>query len=363
MIIQSLPRRQVRPPAVVAIPARNEADRIVACLEALDSQTTPPDSVVVLFNNSSDAGETIARGMQVGFDLRIAAVDLPPDASGAGRARRLVMERAAQIAGPGGILLTTDADGAVSPDWVQRNVAGLLAGADVVCGRAIIDPIEAALIPQHLHDDDALERRLSDLIDEMAWVVDPDPADPLPRHTEASGASLAVWVSAWRRAGGIPPIVTAEDRGFVEALRWLDARIRHDPEIAVVVSGRTVGRASGGMADAIRRRMVQQDAFIDEALEPPADALFRLTLRARARAVWATEWRDPSLADDLDVAPENLRKALSRPFFGAAWAELEGQGVLVERRRVRFTDLPREIAAAETLLAQMEVHSDSLAAA
>src|ERR1700722_17958295 len=153
-------QRPVRPPAVVAIPARNEADRIVACLEALERQTTPPDSVVVLFNNSTDDGEMLVRRMRPGFDLRIVSIDLPPDASGAGPARRVAMEHAAPLAGPGGILLTTDAHGTGRPNWVQRNVAGLLAGADVVCGRAIIDPEEAALIPPHLHDDDVLERRL-----------------------------------------------------------------------------------------------------------------------------------------------------------------------------------------------------------
>jgi hypothetical protein len=350
VIIASPSQRQVRPPVIVAIPARNEADRIAACLNALDGQTTSPDAVIVLFNNSTDDGETIVRDMRPGFDLRVVAVDLPPETAGAGPARRLAMEHAAQLAGPGGILMTTDADGMVSPEWVQRNVAGLLAGADVVCGRAIIDPAEAALIPRHLHDDDALEQRLSGLLDEMASVVDPDLADPLPRHTEASGASLAVWVSAWRRAGGIPPILTAEDRGFIAALRWLDARIRHD-------------RAAAGMAEAIRRRTVQQDEFIDDALEPAVDALRRLTLVARSRAVWATQWPDPSLADELGVAPDDLRKALSRPFFGAAWAVLQGKSVLAQRRRVRFADLPHEIATAEALLAQLAVRSDSRAAA
>ena len=363
MNIQSLPKRQTRPPVIVAIPARNEADRIGACLDALDNQTTKPDAVIVLFNNSTDDGEMIVRGMRPRFDLHVVAVDLPPETAGAGPARRLAMEHAAQLAGPGGILMTSDADGMVAPDWVQLNLAGLLAGADAVCGRAIIDPAEATLIPRHLHDDDALEQRLAALLDEMASLIDPDMADPLPRHTEASGASLAVWVSAWRRAGGIPPIMTAEDRGFIAALRWLDARIRHDPAITVVVSGRTEGRAVGGMAEAIRRRIVRQDEFTDDALEPAADALRRLTLLARSRAVWATHRPDPTLADDFGVPSEDLQKALSRPFFGAAWAELQGKGVLSQRRRVRFADLPREIAAAEALLTQLAVRPDNLVAA
>ncbi len=119
----------------------------------------------------------------------------------------------------------------------------------------------------------------------MAWLVDPDPYDPPPRHVEASGASLAVWVAAFERVGGIPAVAFGEDRAFVDALRHIDAHIRHDPAIEVIVSGRITGRAKGGMADAIRRRMVRQDEFTDDSgqsltMRMPCAAL---TLRARAR--------------------------------------------------------------------------------
>ena len=271
------------------------------------------------------------------------------------------MEHAAAHVGEGGILLTTDADAVVPADWVERNVTTLLDGADLVCGRAIIDPVEAALIPKHLHDDDAMECRLSALLDELAWIIDPSEADPWPRHVEASGASLGTWVSAWRRVGGVPPAEIGEDRAFVAALQRVDAWIRHDPAIAVTVSGRSVGRAAGGMADAIRRRMVRQDEFVDDTLEPPANAFRRLTLRARTRSIWERPRPDLLLAADLGIEPGLLDHALLRPFFGAAWADIEAQSTLGARRRVRFADLPREIAAAEALLSRL-TGSDRMAA-
>ncbi len=208
------------------------------------------------------------------------------------------------------------------------------------------------MIPAHLHADDALECRLIALADEMAWRIDPDPYDPPPRHTEASGASLAVWVSAFDQVGGIPPMPSGEDRAFVEALRRIDARIRHDPAIEVVVSGRVVGRAAGGMADAIRRRMVRQDEFTDAEVEPAENAFRRLTLRSRARAAWSSGYLGRALADDLALSPSRLAAALVQPFFGAAWADIEADSPMLIRQPVRFVDLPAEIAAATRLLSQ-----------
>ncbi|MGD0106200.1 MAG: glycosyltransferase [Rhodopila sp.] len=336
---------------VVAIPARDEAERIGPCLVALNEQIQRPDTVVLLLNNCSDCTETIARALAPGLQFRLDLIsrDLPPVLANAGHARRLAMAMAAESAGPDGVLLTTDADAVVPPDWVSRNHAALGQGADIVCGRAVIDPMEAAMIPPHLHDDDALECRLIALLDDLAWVLDPEPHDPPPRHTEASGASLAVRAEAFRRVGGIPPIPAGEDRAFVRALWLMDARVRHDPAIQVTVSGRVIGRAQGGMADAIRRRIVQQDEFTDDIVEPASDAFRRYSFRYRTRRAWSGSG-DMALAGDLAISRTSLAHALANRFFGRAWADLESISPTLQRRRVRFVDLPMEIAAAEALL-------------
>jgi hypothetical protein len=337
--------------SVVAIPVRDEAVRIGACLAALNAQIRPPDAAVLLLNNCTDRTETIVRGVRphLRFPLEVVSVALPAAQASAGHARRLAMQRAADQAGDRGILLTTDADAIVPPDWVVRNLRTLDKQADIVCGQSVIDPVEAALIPAHLHEDDALESRLVALLDMLAWMLDPEPHDPPPRHTEASGASLAVRVDAFRRVGGVPDIRHGEDRAFVRALWMSDARVRHDPTIQVVVSGRIIGRAEGGMADAIHRRMAQQDEFTDEQVEPGLDAFHRYTLRARARRVWSG-MRDPSLAADLALSPKCLSDCLARNSFGSMWGALEALSPVLQRRRVRFAELPREIAAAQALL-------------
>jgi hypothetical protein len=117
------------------------------------------------------------------------------------------------------VLLTTDADARVSPDWVADNLAALAAGADAVAGRAEIESEGARLIPAHLHAIDARERAFAALLDEIAALVDPDPADPWPRHDEHTGASIAVSVAAYRRADGMPAAPLGEDRAFFAALR------------------------------------------------------------------------------------------------------------------------------------------------
>jgi cellulose synthase/poly-beta-1,6-N-acetylglucosamine synthase-like glycosyltransferase len=336
---------------VVAIPVRDEAERIETCLAALNIQSRRPDTVVLMLNNCTDATEALVHAMapRLRFALDVVGRDLPAMLASAGHARRLAFELAARRTGYDDVLMTTDADAVASPDWVARNLTGLQKGVEVVCGRTLIDPVESTVIPAHLHTDDALECRLLALLDRLAWTLDPESHDPLPRHTEASGASLAVRTDTFRRVGGIPAIRSGEDRAFVRALWLMDARIRHDPSIEVIVSGRVIGRAKGGMADAIRRRMIRQDEFTDEQVEPAADAFRRYGLRCRARCAWVGS-ADTALASDLLLAPARLDASLSQRWFGAAWAALEAYSPVLRRQRVRFIDLPGEIAAAEALL-------------
>jgi len=348
------PDHHVRPGqrVVVAIPARDEADWIARCLGALARQTRPPHEVLLLANNCTDRTSSIARVLaaHMPFRLHVPAVTLPPAAANAGHARQMAMQSAAALAGPDGILLTTDADTVVAPDWIERNLLALAAGADVVCGRVALDAADAARIPAHLHADDALEGALIELLDRIACSLDPDPADPWPRHTEAAGASIAVTAAAFRQAGGIPPVASGEDRAFVQVLARMDAAIRHDPTIIVTVSGRIHGRAPGGMADTIRRRMQQQDEFADAAVEPAVDAYRRSDFRRRAREAWQRQPTAVDLAADLGIPLPRLRTLLNHRWFGTAWAAIELHSPVLVRRRVRFADLPRQIAYARDLL-------------
>ncbi len=315
-------------PTVIAIPARNERERIVACLNAVAlSLHRPLPTIVLLANNTIDATGAVAcdAARHLGLTLHLREVELPPERASAGQARRLAMEHAAVLAPDDAVLITTDADGRVEPGWLDANLRAIEAGADAVCGMAIIDPDEALAIPQALHDDDAREVFYATLLDELDSLIDPDPADPWPRHAEESGASIAVRRSAYERAGGIPPLRSGEDRAFLDALRRIDARIRHAPEARVIVSGRLEGRAVGGMADTIRRRMTVQDQMLDDRLEPVADAIHRAETRSRLRR----------------ASPEG---------FGRLWHAYEASDARLSiRRPIQRSLVEDEIALAKTL--------------
>ena len=344
-------------PIVVAIPARDEADRIGPCLEALDAQTgARADHIVLLLNNCTDATAAIARITRLHGDTRLHVVErhFDPAQANAGHARRVAMEIAAELAGPDGVLLTTDADGLADPDWVGANLQAIRHGADVVAGWVELHPIEWGQIPAKLHEDDARECAYDALCDEIHGRLDPDPADPMPRHTQHSGASIAVTAAAYGRSGGVPDIPTGEDRAFIAALRRVDARLRHAPEVHLTVSGRVLGRSKGGMAETIRRRLSTPDQFLDDRLEPAADCARRAWCRSALRRAFGDPAVDlDGLARALGLPAAALPPLLATATFGAAWEAVTAAAPALRRRLVSVADLARHMAEANAIVASL----------
>ena len=342
-------------PSAVAIPAKNEADRVGACIEALNAQEGARlDHIVLLVNNSTDRTAALARSVRVrpATSLHVIERDLPPAHANAGFARRLAMQAAAKLVGPRGVLLTTDADGLADPDWLAANLAALRAGADAVAGWVELHPIEWGQIPAKLHEDDARECAYDALCDEIHARFDTDPADPMPRHTQHSGASIAVTAAAYRRCGGVPALPSGEDRALIAALRRFDARIRHAPEVHVTVSGRTQGRSQGGMAETISRRLIGPDTYLDDRLEPAASCAHRARSRAELRRAYANPGYDlTSLASCLQLPAETLARSLHRPYFGLAWEAVERASPTLRHHTVPIADLPVQMTIARAILA------------
>ncbi len=343
---------------VVGVPVRNEAEFVGDCLRALALQQGSADqaaslAIVLLVNNSTDDTAAIARALapRLPCELHVIEHQFPSRHATAGHARRLAMQHAADLAAPDGILLTTDADGRVAPDWLEANLAALDAGADAVCGRAIIDPLDALLIPEHLHRDDAIECSYATLLDRIHDLLDPDPADPWPRHTEHSGASIAVKRELFVRAGGVPAVCLGEDRALIQAIRRMDGRIRHAPEVCVTVSGRTVGRARGGMADTMARRIIEQDRMIDDALEPAPDCVRRAASRRLLHEAWEGIGSSLHQAAELLILPVGtLQDLIAAPWFGSAWAIAEAASPALARRLVARAGLQEEIETASRII-------------
>ena len=336
-------------PITVAIPLKNEEAHIGACLKSLGRQTRPFDRLVLLLNNCTDKSVEICNQFAAEKQgVEVYEQTLYGHLASAGEARRRALHLAA-VPGPESIILTTDADAVPERRWIEKNIREMEAGAEVVCGMVQIDPRDAAEIPHELRVDDERETFLVALLDEINALLNPDPYNPWPRHQQESGASIAVRTSVLHSAGGPPHVATCEDRALIERLRMVDARIRHAPDITVQVSGRLEGRAMGGMAETMKRRIVCQDQFTDDKLEPAIDAFRRSVAQARLRAVRSGVDDGIALAKDLLIDPFSMNSMLQADFFGEAWAEIQAASPVLKRRRVAFADVARETRVALTL--------------
>lgn len=342
---------------IVALPACNEAELIGRCLISLDRQRGAQlHHIVLLANNCTDATVAAARAVPLrpGTQLHIEERQLHGLQANAGTARRLAMQAARQLCGTNGILLTTDADGCVFDDWLAETLTALHYGPDAVAGCAELDPEDHARIPARLHQDDARECRYDLLCDEIHARLDPDPYDPWPRHTQASGASIAIRAALFVRCGGVPDVACGEDRALMAALRRIDARIRHSPRVRVMVSGRIEGRATGGMADTIRRRLQQPDEFIDDRLEPAEFCARRASARQAARQVWlAAQIEMAPLARLTGMTEAALESVLRSPHFGVAWELIEQAAPRLRRVQVRAADLEWQTRRAQAMLVRL----------
>jgi hypothetical protein len=353
---------------VVAVPVKDEEERLPACLRALARQrdrlghTIPPTlvRVVVFANNCSDRSASLARklGGGLSLDVRVVEARLPPAVAHAGSARRAVMDLAeawlVEAGEKDGVILTTDADSQVAPNWIAENLAAFEAGAAAVLGRIDLDG-EGEFLPAALHRRGELEDTYERLLTELSWLLDPLEHNPWPHHATISGASLGITRTAYCRVGRLPRVPLGEDKALIGLLSRQDARIRYCSTVHVITSGRTHGRAPGGVADALAIRSREPDAFCDDALEPFRAALARAAWRGRLRRLHG----DGRLALDQDWAAKlgiselAVNDVIQEPTFGAAWDVIEERSPLFARQLLRPTELSEQISIARRWLTHL----------
>lgn len=319
-------------PVIIAIPARNEADRIGACISAIAAQ---PDAhthiagVVVFANNCTDDTAAVAAAAipQVPFPLQVIAAELPPERAHIGHARRDAIDAAfdcLMAAGLGdAIIAGTDADSRVAPGWLAGLIAAFDADIDAVCGAIDLEePVPPALAALR-----AAEMAYAEATARVVVHHDPMPHDPWPNHMWCWGANLSVRARALADVGGSPLVDLAEDRALHAALLRGDKRVRHSGEVRVITSARSDGRAPGGFADLMASYTADPAALADFWLEPAALTWERARQRGEARREWG-----------------------KRRGFGAHWADHEAATPALAAQRVAVVDLPAETAALERLL-------------
>ena len=228
--------------AVVVIPARDEEDRIAACLHALAAQTVSSFETIVVLDACADATESLTARTAERLGLTIQLI--PGPGAGSGPARKLGMDLAAErllaAGAPDGLIASTDADTRPTPSWLERQLAHVRAGERVIAGRVELEPAERWQLPSG-----TLRRRERDAVQRLERVrrVDAD-----AEHHHFAGASLGITAAAYRSVGGLEPVSALEDAAFATRLAMHGVPIRRAADVEVHTSARRSGRARRGLS-------------------------------------------------------------------------------------------------------------------
>jgi hypothetical protein len=184
-----------------------------------------------------------------------------------------------------GIIASTDGDTQVSATWIAATLHEIGSGVDAVGGRILTDRNSRQALHPQAKSHFLQEVGYRSLLAQVEFHLDPDPYDPLPRHYQHYGASLAVTAEMYAKAGGIPPVRTPEDEAFYQSLLRVDARFRHSPLVQVTTSARLSGRSPVGLAAQLRKwAELSEGSTLKVA--PAAAMIAGFQLRRKLRSIW-----------------------------------------------------------------------------
>ena len=170
----------------------------------------------------------------------------------------------------------------------------------------------------------------------LEHLIDPDPADPWPRHHQHFGASLAITTRAYRHVGGLPAEPFLEDEALYQALRRHDIKVRHSERVAVVTSSWRQGRVEVGLSWQLREWASLAKAHRAASVPDPVAWAEELQQRKQLRRIWAAP---RSARGRLDAAQRDAVRQLAAHWsltarslvalldeaqpFGSLWSEVQ----------------------------------------
>lgn len=214
----------------VVIPAHNEQANLPACLSAMLTAAlcaAIPVTVVVVLDANRDDSEALAG--EYGPDVHFVRVESRN--VGAARAAGFDYARSLCEEGANSWYATTDADSAVDPDWLVRQ---LECGADMFLGLVRVTD-------WHRQPPEVVER----YEDAYGMRVDEERDQG---HDHVHGANMGFSSRAYWRVGGFRALSSSEDAELVERFERAGYRIERDTAQSVVTSARTEARAPRGFA-------------------------------------------------------------------------------------------------------------------
>ena len=220
----------------VVVPARDEASRIGACLEAIGAAAATvsiPVVIVVAADSCRDDTASVATRVaaDVGLDLQVVACRARSAGVARGVAARRLGTRLASMgmAPAASWIACTDADTVVPRDWLRRQLGWAARGRDAVAGLVEL-PADA---PPGLRAafDDAVSA-----------------GERTHGHRQVHAANLGLRLSSLEAAGGFPTLEVGEDHALWSRLARGSARLTGAADLTVVTSNRLHSHTVGGFA-------------------------------------------------------------------------------------------------------------------
>jgi len=333
---------------VFAVPAKDEEDSIADCIAAFEDQRGEGDGclpqsgheVLILVNNTTDATVQRALVARRHLGIHIVSTALPPERAHIGWARRLAMNwgsrRLAQNSHTDGIIVSTDADSRLAPDFIHEllqtftNPTVDAAGASL----AVHGELPSGVFG-HLNHYFLLEKALQ-LKAQQQTRFD-------LMHSHFSGAGFAVRQHVYEAVGGLTPFPYNEDKQFYYKLLQRDARIRMNDRLIVHTSARLTGRTEWGMAAQLRQWQQLQErgegVFVSSAQSQWV--YFQLQMALYNYWLLRTEEKLAQVCQYLQAcclpnAVTFLAKIDVPPYFGQYWCCVWEHPKLVEARQSAF---------------------------
>ncbi len=223
----------------ILIPARNEEVLLPRCLRSIEAaRLALPDGVtsdlILISDGSLDRTQQIAS--EALHSSRFPGILLATESGCVGAARALAAEaalrrRTAQLKNCW--LANTDADCVVPSEWLTRQLAIANRGFAAVAGIVDVDSFAEhnAAVPERFR---------------RSYLIRADGSHP---HVHA--ANLGIRADIYRAAGGWQNLATAEDHDLWHRLAAANHPRLSDASLCVRTSGRRVGRAPSGFAEAL----------------------------------------------------------------------------------------------------------------
>jgi glycosyltransferase involved in cell wall biosynthesis len=220
----------------VLIPASNEEELLPRCLRSVKEscrliEPLATVDIVLAVDKSVDRTRSIGQTMLAGYGIVVET-----DRGVVGEARA----RAAQVAldryqGRKDYcwLVNTDADSFVPAPWLGLHLELARKGVHAIAGTVDVDSFEE-------HTSVVQERF------RKTYLISADGT-----HGHVHGTNFGIRADWYLRAGGWRSFATGEDHDLWDRLEKLGARRTSVSHLEVVTSGRRIGRAPNGFADAL----------------------------------------------------------------------------------------------------------------